>query len=476
VVASALEGLMGGGAALAVVAALAVATTACGGSGADKAGGQDRTAKRVVLTLAVHDSGWGAAEFAEAVAKRSRGSMEIRTTTGPKMDAIDWERRTVEDVRAGRVELGLVGARVWDTLGVESFQSLLAPFLIDELGLERRVLASGWAASMLGGVDRAGVVGIALLPGPLRRPFGHTDRLVGRADYEGRTIGVVPGDVEAATFRALGAVTRRFLSLHPSFFTGAALDASTIVEGGYRGKTLVANVVLWSRPETIVMNRRAFAALTSTQQKILLEAGRAAVGPRTDRLERSEEEAVRALCTRHLVSLVSASSGDVAQLLGAVRPVYAQLERDSATRRRIDAIRGLRAGLRGDPLRCPEPGAGVAHELEGRWRSTLIRSEVPAAGAPPQDVPSGLSVLEIDLEDRRWTARGLNTQYVWTGRYAVSGAVMRLTIETCSHNPCTPGAATEYRWSVYRDELSLRPLPGRASWPRLVAMPFTRVR
>jgi len=469
------QGVVRRHAALAVAATITLAATACGGSGSDKAGSRRAPIEPIVLTLAVHDAGWAAAEFADEVEERSGGSIEIRLETDPAMDTIGWERRTVADVRAGRVELGFVGARVWDTLGVKVFQALLAPFLVDSLVLERRVLESPLAAPLLERVEPAGVVGVALLPGPLRRPFGHSQRLIGPTDYAGRTIGVVPGEVETPTFRALGARTRPYLSLHPSFFDGAALDPSTIVESGYQGRTLAANVVLWPRVETVVMNRRAFEALTSTLQKTLLEAGRAAVGPRTARLGRSEDEAVRAICTRNLASLVTVSPDDVKALRVAVRSIYSQLERDAGTRELIADIGSLRAGSRSELLRCPTPETSRASELEGRWRSTLSRAELLGAGAEPREVPSGLSGLEIEFEDGRWSAHALGKRRDWTGTYTVYGDVVRLTIEACSHNPCTPGAAAEYSWSVYRDVLSLTGLPGRSAWPLLTAEPFSRV-
>lgn len=466
---------MGGHAVLAVAATLVLAATACGGSGTDKAGGRNSSTQPIVLTLAVHDHVWGSAEFADAVEERSDGSIEIRPTTTPWMDAIDWERRTVEDVRAGRIELGLVGARVWDTLGVDGFQPLLAPFLVESLALERSVLESSLAAPMLASVEQADVVGVALLPGPLRRPFGHSRRLVSLDDYTGRTIGVVSGEVEKATFRALGARTRAYESLHPSFFVGAALDPASLVEAGYEGESLSANVVFWPRAETIVMNRQAFDALTPAQRRILLEAGRAAVGPRVHRIETSEDEAIRAICTRTLSRLATVPPDEVNALRKAVRPVYAELERDAETRHRIAEIENLRPGFRGEPLRCPARKTGGASELEGGWRATESRADLLTAGASPREVPNGLSGLEIELRNGRWTARALDTLRVWTGTYTVSGDVIGLTIKTCSHNPCTPGAATEHAWSVYRDTLSLTPLPGRSSWPLLTAKPFREV-
>ena len=61
---------------------------------------------------------------------------------------------------------------------------MLAPFLVDSLELERRVLESPLATRMLEGVEHAGLVGIALLPGPLRSPFGISHLLSGRRTTE----------------------------------------------------------------------------------------------------------------------------------------------------------------------------------------------------------------------------------------------------------------------------------------------------
>ena len=128
-----------------------------------------------------------------------------------------------------------------------------------------------------------------------------------------------------------------------------------------------------------------------------------------------------------------------------------------------------------ESLRCPEPETGIASELEGRWQATPSRAELLAAGASPHDLVGALSGLEIEFADGEWIARGVHTERVWTGTYSVSGDVVQLTLETCSHNPCSPGTATEHRWSTYRDTLTLTQLPGRSSWPRLTATPFKRV-
>ena len=52
-----------------------------------------------------------------------------------------------------------------------------------------------------------------------------------------------------------------------------------------------------------------------------------------------------------------------------------------------------------------------------------------------------------------------------TGTYVVTGDVLELTMRTCTANPCTPGATTEYGWSRYRDTLTLRGARAKSSSP-----------
>ena len=76
---------------------------------------------------------------------------------------------------------------------------------IDSLELERRVLESTAAARALEGVRPLGLVGVALLPGPLRRPLGLTRPLRGPDDYAGTTFGLRFGRVAQSSIEALGA-------------------------------------------------------------------------------------------------------------------------------------------------------------------------------------------------------------------------------------------------------------------------------
>ena len=265
---------------LAVVLALGAA--ACAGGG-DKAGGGSEpvadvaarpVGKPVTLTLAAVDSLW-AEEFSAAASRLSGGSIRIRPQYGG--DAIlDYERTLVGHVRSGRADLASVGARAWDRMGVTSFQGFVAPFLVDSLELEQRVLGGPAARRALAGVERLGLVGLAVLPGPLRRPFGLSRPFLGPDDYRGATVGIRFGRVADSALRALGAAPTGYRIGGLGRVDGAELDPGTVRNNGYdaRGSALTGNVVLWARPETIVISRAAFERLAPAQRAVLRRAER----------------------------------------------------------------------------------------------------------------------------------------------------------------------------------------------------------
>ncbi len=343
-------------AALLASAVLMIAAAACGGSHVDKAGGTTRD-RPLVLTLATHDDDYAYGTFAAAVARISSGSMRIKVAGDWRTSDADHERGIVSDVRSGKVPLGIVGVRVWDTLGVTSFQALLAPFLIDNLDLQRRALQSERASRALTSVARVGVMGVALLPGLLRRPFGLTRPLVGPRDYRGATIATRPGAVAKATFKALGGAARVNVPGDFSGFDGLEPDLLVISRDALdrRSRRLTGNVVLWPKPQTIVMNRKAFNRLATDQRKILQRAARAAFAAEVERDAHDERYLRALLCDGGELSVVTASPLDRTALRARVASVYRILERDSFTKAWITQIARMRTKTPtpADDVRCP---------------------------------------------------------------------------------------------------------------------------
>ena len=112
----------------------------------DKAGGT-RTEPPVVLTLANHEQGTqDIQDWVDEVQRRSAGSLRIQVTNRWRDQEFAYDKATIADVQAGKVQLAKVNARVSTRSAVDSFQALVAPFLIDSHPLQRRVLeATSWA-------------------------------------------------------------------------------------------------------------------------------------------------------------------------------------------------------------------------------------------------------------------------------------------------------------------------------------------
>jgi TRAP-type C4-dicarboxylate transport system substrate-binding protein len=463
---------------------LALAAPACSGSDADKAGGPSTTGP-VVLTLANLDpdrTNLDSPDFAAAVERLSGGSLRIDVRFGWRSEAGvgEAEEGTVDDVRAGRVDLAVIPIRAWDRVGVESFRALLAPLLVDSLALEQRVIRSPLAKRMLMGVEPLGLVGVALLPGELRSPLGVARPLVGAADYVGATVGVRQTPVARATFRALRAVPVAYAPGSISQLDGAELGAVTIASNAYQdsARALTANVVFWPRAMTIVMNRDAFHALTPRQQGVLLRAGLEAASAVEHVIRHETQTWLSAVCRKSRFAFVHASPSDRAALRRAVAPVYDELEQDALTRELIAGIRTLRSrapALATQAIRCPsrDPVENAdAAALQGRWSATLTREELLASGVAPGYADTLPGSWTLELGDGRFAFRRREGGG-GTGTYTVRGGRIRFVWE--SGIGIRPDEIFESRWSVYRDRLTFSPVPGRQKLAGLDVEPWQRV-
>jgi hypothetical protein len=89
-----------------------------------------------VLTLAnpLGDSG-ELDGFAGQVRRLSAGTNRIDIRSRWRLGQVHDETGLIGDVRAGKADLGVVGSRAWNSVGVDSFPALTAPLLIDSYAL-----------------------------------------------------------------------------------------------------------------------------------------------------------------------------------------------------------------------------------------------------------------------------------------------------------------------------------------------------
>lgn len=305
--------------------AIALGLTLATGCGAgDKAGGEGGVK---TLELGTPDPpgriGSDHAErFAAEVRRRSQGRLRVRIVwEAPARESggytSGWDKVTADLVRDGRLDLGLIPARAWDTLGVSSLQALQAPFLITTDKLLAEVIDGPARPQMLAGLAKTGVVGLALLPEEMRHPVGFERALRGPDDYRGRLLRVPRSRASYRLMRALGA--------RPVDLNGAGFEAavrSGRVTGAESGLALVtslpapgtvtANVALFPKVNTLVADAEAFAALSEEQRSTLREAAAATLDDAVEGVPYARE-AVSAACRRG-AQVTTASAADLAAL------------------------------------------------------------------------------------------------------------------------------------------------------------------
>jgi TRAP-type C4-dicarboxylate transport system substrate-binding protein len=435
----------------------------CGGSASDKAGGQRLSS--IVLTLADGETDFSNAQpFADAVKRLSHGRLVIRIVSAWRASDPRYETALIRDVKAGSVQLGISASRAFDTVGIDSFQVLQAPFLIDSVALERKVLASNIPEKMLEGLGQTGLVGLAILPGPLRRPLGITKPLLSVADYQGARIGIRASTVTEETLKALGA-DAVVLPVNRASGLDGAEEHLWAIDAGFaeQGSTVTGNVDFEPRPNVIFVNRRAFESLTAADRDILVHA--AAQARISGGVYEPDGPSVQDVCRRG-VKIVAASSRDVAGLHSAVQPVYRTLEASPSTRAFIKQIAAMRGAAEDSPdaVSCPvtrgSSGVAFTRELQGKWEVTYTLNQLNAAGADPsEDLPANYGHQTLTFDGRNFSDAGPD---VGPGAGAASGIYVvkgpEITFYRSDHS--YPGSNTEiwgpFTWSVYRDTLTFK--------------------
>jgi TRAP-type C4-dicarboxylate transport system substrate-binding protein len=355
-------------------------------------------------------------DFAERVKELSGGQLRVEAVNEWGGSATDAEQQVVNDVAAGEIDLGWVGTRVFDTLGVASFQALTAPLLIDSYALEGAVIGSGITAQMLRGIDGLGVAGLAVLPDGLRKPIGVAGPLVAPADWRGITFGTLRSNGQVQAIRALGAAPaqvfgeERVQRLH----AGTIQGFETSVWIHQHNPALIplapyvtANVTLWPQMDVLLANPKRLAALTGEQREWLEQAARYAAG---------HSETLAAMDARRLgdscmggARFAQASDTDLAALEAAFAPVYAKLRQQPETKAFIDRIQALKRSTRPEPALAipsgctgaapqrPTAAAGAATDrLNGTYRYQLTQKDADAVGDTDTGYPS---VTTIRLRD-----------------------------------------------------------------------------
>jgi TRAP-type C4-dicarboxylate transport system substrate-binding protein len=455
-----------------LAAALAAGSAAgCGAAArrnaADKAGG---SGVPVVLRIAdPYDSAVADAEalriISDQITRASHGTLRIHivyNAAGQSVPGV--EAKVAKLVQQGRFDLGWIGTRAWDEVGLDGFQALQAPFLITDYRLLDEVVTGPLARQMLGSLSSRGLVGIVLVPDLLRHPTGIKRPLVSLADFKGARIRDVPSRASDALLRALGATPVHVANAD----VGAAIARGQIdgqelaIIYGF-GSIITGNVSFFPKVLTLFAGQRAFDRLTDQQKSVLLAAD--------ERLRQhiwapSENKFIRMICAdRPNGHVVLASRRELVELRRAAQPVYAELERNPRTKAQIAAIRRLKASLPpAAPIVAP-PGCGTLPKasptgraegpvgaLNGTYRWLLTESGARAFGLAGGSAESRYPlVVTAVLRDGKLVAT--LDRPPDTGTYSIQGDRIILRIDGAV------GMPLEFRFIRDRDgTIRLRPV------------------
>lgn len=338
------------GVALAALAAVVLGLAACGGgddsAGETSGGGAEITLTLAYVTTATHPYGQAIDFFAKEVEAASGGRIVITTRASYPQS----ESQLLTDVRNGSVDMATVSTAIWDAAGINTFQALQAPFLVNNYDLEARILTGPIGTAMRARASQvAGDIDVlAIHEGGLRKPLGATKPLDSVQAFRGAKIRAAQSKVQAAGLSALGAqadplpLPEVYQALKNGTVDGMEANLGLIATNKYYevAKYVTGNVNLWPFPTALVINAARMRALSATDQKILTDA--AAKVP-----DKSIEiVSARSTLPQQLVDcgirFVTASAADIATLQTAARKAYAVLGADPATRTYLAQIQKLK--------------------------------------------------------------------------------------------------------------------------------------
>jgi TRAP-type C4-dicarboxylate transport system substrate-binding protein len=346
--------------------------------------------------------------FAHEVDVRSAGKIRVDVAwdlTNPEPAGSDQVlARMVAD---GSYDLGVVPSRAWDLLGVSTLRAINTPFLITSDAAMRATLASDVRDDLLAGLSAAGVTGLDLWPGQLRRIFGIGEPVLRPADLDGAMIRSPRSRTVGELLESLGGTAVETPDLEEGTLRGLESSFAAVASAGYR-VIATGNVVLFPRIETLVATDGLRARLDPGQWEVLADAA-AAVRRDPPSAFLDDEEGAQAFC-RKGGEIVAAGPDDVAAFEEVGRVVRADLERDPDTAGLVDAIQAAVSTVPpSDPITaCPEGDtsgdAGGTHALDGVYLARVTRKDMTSVGiTDPDQLRDNVGQFTWTLDNGLWS-------------------------------------------------------------------------
>ncbi len=376
-------------AALAVIAALMVA--GCSGPGTGKSGGAPATAPNgtITLTFASADPLPVDTMFATLVGQDSGGHLRLRTVFY-NARSVSVDQTIAADLQKGKLDVGDVGSRAWESLGVLAFRVYQDPFLITSRELLDAAVTGPVAAGLLATLKPAGITGLAIAPDSIRYLYS-TRPLTTLRQFYGAKIRINDSATSSEVLSDLGAIPVTDITSGPPAVqalrdgTRTAIESDPVnaMENGYVhvAPYVVVNAPLFAKTTTFAVNSAQLARLPARDAGWLRQAAQQAAA--TEATSAADRAMWATLCGQGLKPL-ALTQQQLAALHNAEAPTYADLAADSQTALAIDRIGGLAVNEPRMDAFATCHGIGIAASptsvLDGTYGTTVAQASVVASG------------------------------------------------------------------------------------------------
>ena len=360
-------------------------------SGAGKAGGAPAAAPNgtITLTFASADPLPVDTTFATLVDQDSGGHLRLRTVFY-NARSVSVDQTIAADLQKGKLDVGDVGSRAWESLGVSAFRAYQDPFLITSRELLDAAVTGPVAAGLLATLKPAGITGLAIAPDSIRYLYS-TRPLTTPAQFSGAKIRINDSATTSEVLTALGATPVTDIASGPQAVqalrdgTLTAIESNPVnaMENGYVqvAPYVVVNAPLFAKTTTFAVNSAQLARLPARDAGWLRQAAQQAAA--TEATSAADRTMWGTLCGQGLKPL-ALTGQQLTVLQNAEAPTYADLAADSQTTLAIDRIGGLATSEPRMDAWATCHGVGIAASptkiLDGTYGVTVTQADVVASG------------------------------------------------------------------------------------------------
>ena len=348
----------------------------------------------------------------------------VRVAEAPDADQVTpGSDRTLELLANGAADIGVVRSGRLVTAGARSLMALEAPLVVSSNEQAAAIAADPIAETAMADLSKIDLVGLALVPGGLRHPFGYGATPLSRAsDFRGATINTREDDAGLKTIMAaLGATEDHSIAdvrtakaksgairgIEVSLQQFAAVDLPAVI---------TPNVTLYEKFDVIVVRKALWATLSASQQAEL-KAVASKVRVSAPGARGSESSLFSEWCRGAGAKSALADEAGLKSFHDALDPVVTSLQADPVAKQIIDRMRAVGVGTTNEPsdLSCAgqQPSeqswmdlqpVGDQTVLDGTWRFTPTEADLLAAGATAEDARNNAQVWEVTLVNGTGTA------------------------------------------------------------------------